>query len=190
MTPDSMIGLTSAVVSIIALILSVWFYFAQINRSLEKLLDKRLPTLDEDQALDLLELYLAAVQSDMQRSGRDFVETVFPKCIEAQNDAEAYNKVFGITDTAIQHHRAGLKRFYIVGGQNFEQFLYSVSPLDSGLLSETKHEVLKLFRDAIDNNALVPTLYSNLVRIMEAANRRIKTHIRNQLQERYQTIKS
>lgn len=154
---------TNLFTTILAILFSLWLYNSDINRSLDAMsakfdnvLLKDGNTITKGQAETVAKIYLKDVKLDLILRIRSYLKSDFKEHVKNSDIKLISLTLDNISEDVIQDSRAGLANFDIMGGENFEEFLRRVTPLDSGIIQAAKNEMIKEVKQSINNGESNP----------------------------------
>lgn len=171
-------------VGIISLVLAIWFYYCNISKKLDILLTKHQSRLAYDQAADLLELYLAATQRELQITARNFFRHRVSKLKTVE---EATSLVFTDFDKVIRENRVLLSKFLLNGDITFQEFLENTNPRESGIIRAAQEAVHLLFRDMMQKTISAEETRHKVLHLMEEAYHNSNLLLKDRLRQMYPT---
>jgi fatty acid-binding protein DegV len=113
-------------------------------------------TITKDQAKTVAKIYLKDVKLDMILRIQSYLNSEFKEHVKNSDIKLISLTLENISEDAIQDTRAGLANFDILGGENFEEFLRRVTPLDSGLIQSAENEMVKEIAQSINHGESNP----------------------------------
>lgn len=184
---------TNLFTTIIAILFSLWLYNSDINKSLDAMsakfdnvLLKDGNTITKDQAKTVAKMYIKDVKLDMILRIQSYLNSDFKEHVK-KNDIKLISLTLeNISEDVIQDTRAGLANFDIIGGENFEEFLRRVTPLDSGIIQSAKNEMVKEITQSINHGESNPEeITSALLLIIDRAGKDSELLITKELDKIY-----
>ena len=107
--------------------------------------------LNHTQAEELVDLYLIAIQHELQIAIQNFEANELKQMKRRQDEKGARRKVVDTADEVIRNTRNRVSSFVLLDGQGFKEFLDEVNPIASGIIAEAKEDtathVLATFKD-------------------------------------------
>lgn len=113
-------------------------------------------TITKGQAETVAKIYLKDVKLDLILRIRSYLKSDFKEHVKNSDIKLISLTLDNISEDVIQDSRAGLANFDIMGGENFEEFLRRVTPLDSGIIQAAKNEMIKEVKQSINNGESNP----------------------------------
>jgi fatty acid-binding protein DegV len=184
---------TNLFTTIIAILFSLWLYNSDINKSLDamsvkfdNILLKDGNTITKDQAKTVAKMYLKDVKLDMILRIQSYLNSDFKEHVKKSDIKLISLTLENISEDVIQDTRAGLANFDIIGGENFEEFLRRVTPLDSGIIQSAKNEMVKEITQSINHGKSNPEeIASALLLIIDRAGKDSELLITKELDKIY-----
>jgi fatty acid-binding protein DegV len=143
-------------------------------------------TITKDQAKTVAKMYLKDVKLDMILRIQSYLNSDFKEHVKKSDIKLISLTLENISEDVIQDTRAGLANFDIIGGENFEEFLRRVTPLDSGIIQSAKNEMVKEIAQSINNGESNPEeIASALLLIIDRAGKDSELLITKELDKIY-----
>jgi hypothetical protein len=124
----------------------------EILKEEKELIKQKNCTLNNDQASDLLNLYLSAVEHEIAVKLVGF-KNKLDSFIENKNfdaiEYEIYNRLRNI----LVNTRNKVKLFYLINGQRFNDFLERENPIEGPIIGQTKNEIYNYIIESVNDNS-------------------------------------
>ena len=180
------LGIAANLISLLGIIVTVYFYNLKIENKLEEVLKLTRGRLSFPQADSLLTLYLSSVKSELFKHVDMLINnSTFEQLLKSEDDEKVLKYIFAEGGSIISNERNRFVNFKLIDNRTFESFLENTSPLQKTLIEKVKaesqtelFEAFKTFRNTGDTNKLLNKYKVTVTTISQESSVILKSELR------------
>lgn len=173
---------------IIGVWVSLYTFHSGINYKLDKIINKNSDSLNYEQSIILVELYLDMIQNELREKVRSYCLHHYKDDLVNKNYANIEIFVNNSTSKVIISSRNKISIFKISGGQSFKHFLDMVSPLDKSIIRDAKKNICAHLKDKKRENDTLEKIEADYLNMVSKAGRLSLEKIKKEVSKRYKGI--